>query len=71
MHIGHVLSGEKLVDNIEFKNALLDQYPQVIGGEMEGGGLWASASRHKKSWILIKSVCDWGDGKKHKLHLME
>ena len=66
MHIGHVLSGEKLVDNIEFKNALIDQYPQVIGGEMEGCGLWASASRHKKSWILIKSVCDWGDGKKHK-----
>ena len=33
---------------------------------MEGCGLWASASRHKKSWILIKSVCDWGDGKKHK-----
>lgn len=65
-HIGDVLSGEKLVDNIEFKNALIAQYPQVIGGEMEGSGLWASASRHKKSWILIKSVCDWGDGKKHK-----
>lgn len=65
-HIGNVLSGEKLVDDLSFKNGLITQFPQVIGGEMEGSGLWAAASRHKKSWILIKSVCDWGDGKKHK-----
>jgi nucleoside phosphorylase len=64
-HIGHILSGEKLVDNIEFKTKLLEHYPQVIGGEMEGSGLWSSAQKHKKSWILIKSVCDWGDGNKH------
>lgn len=66
IHIGNILSGEKLIDNIEFKNALIDHYPQVIGGEMEGSGLYAAASFHKKSWILIKSVCDWGDGRKHK-----
>ncbi len=64
-HIGQILSGEKLVDNIEFKNNLIEQYPQVIGGEMEGAGLWSAADKHKKSWILIKSVCDWGDGNKH------
>lgn len=64
-HIGQILSGEKLVDNIDFKNELLEQYPQVIGGEMEGSGLWSAADKHKKSWILIKSVCDWGDGEKH------
>lgn len=63
-HIGNLLSGEKLVDNLDFKNFLLEQYPQAIGGEMEGSGLWAVAQKHKKSWIIIKSVCDWGDGKK-------
>lgn len=48
-HIGQILSGEKLVDNIDFKNKLLEQYPQVIGGEMEGAGLWSAADRNRKS----------------------
>jgi|GEM_PF-2173750 len=65
-HIGNILSGEKLVDDPEFKEKLVTQFPQVVGGEMEGSGLWASAEKHKKSWIIIKSVCDWGDGTKHK-----
>jgi len=65
-HFGPVLSGSKLVDNIDFKNHLLDEYPNAIGGEMEGSGLCSAAARHNKEWIVIKSVCDWGDGKKNK-----
>jgi len=66
IHFGPVLSGTKLVDNQDFKRELLDQYPHAIGGEMEGAGLWSSASSTKKEWIIVKAVCDWGDGKKHK-----
>lgn len=65
-HVGSMLSGEKLVDNLEFKNFLLKQYPNAIGGEMEGAGVWGAATRSRKEWIIVKGVCDWGDGKKHK-----
>lgn len=63
--IGPILSGSKLVDNSQFKQELLNQYPNAIGGEMEGAGLWSAADRHRKDWILVKGVCDWADGNKH------
>jgi nucleoside phosphorylase len=64
-HIGPLLSGEKLVDNKQFKDSLLGQYPNAIGGEMEGTGLWSAAQRAGKDWIIAKGVCDWADGVKH------
>ncbi len=68
IHIGPILSGEKLVDNAEFKAKLFGQFPQAIGGEMEGAGLGAASGRGGTAWILVKSICDWGDGQKHKQH---
>ena len=65
MHFGAILSGDKLVDSDEFKQELLDQFPSAIGGEMEGAGLWGAAARAQKEWIIVKAVCDWGDGNKH------
>lgn len=65
---GPILSGEKLVDNLAFKAELFRQYPQAIGGEMEGAGLFAAACRTGTAWILVKSICDWGDGNKHDRH---
>jgi nucleoside phosphorylase len=66
--VGPLLSGEKLVDDPAFKALQFDQYPQAIGGEMEGVGLAAAAVRDGVPWILVKAICDWGDGKKHKKH---
>lgn len=63
---GPILSGEKLVDEADFKAALFHRFPQAIGGEMEGSGLCATAIRCHVPWILVKAICDWGDGKKHK-----
>jgi len=68
LHIGPILSGEKLVDNPEFKAALFERFPQAIGGEMEGAGLVAASGRLNTPWILAKAICDWGDGKKHSKH---
>ncbi|WP_293127018.1 hypothetical protein [Microcoleus sp. bin38.metabat.b11b12b14.051] len=68
IHIGPILSGEKLVDDPVFKAKLLDEFPQAIGGEMEGAGLCAASGRVGTAWILVKSICDWGDGKKHNKH---
>ena len=68
IHIGPILSGEKLVDDPVFKAELFDRFPQAIGGEMEGAGLCAASGRVGTAWILVKSICDWGDGQKHKKH---
>ncbi len=62
--IGPLLSGEKLIDNENYKKELFDAFPQAIGGEMEGAGLYAVAARANTEWIVVKSICDWADGKK-------
>ncbi len=61
---GKVLSGSKLVDDKEFKKHLFQLFPEAIGGEMEGCGLYA-ASFHESfnQWILVKGICDWAENK--------
>lgn len=68
LRVGAVLSGEKLVDDPAFKADEIKRHPQAIGGEMEGAGLYAAASSSKTAWILVKAICDWADGMKHKKH---
>ena len=63
IHFGLILTGEKLSDSEEFVNSLKEAFPDAIGGEMEGGGLLASAHRESKGWILVKGICDWGFNK--------
>jgi nucleoside phosphorylase len=62
---GAILSGEKLIDDLLFKQELMSQFSEAIGGEMEGAGVYAAASHAKLEWILVKGVCDWADGEKH------
>ncbi len=64
VHIGLMLSGDKLVDNFDFRELLRKFEPEAIGGEMEGAGLYAAAERNHKDWIIIKAISDWADGKK-------
>jgi nucleoside phosphorylase len=66
VYAGPMLSGGKLVDSLEFKKTLLDQFPTAIGGEMEGSGIYAAGTRNNTDWIVVKAVCDWADGYKHK-----
>lgn len=68
VQFGVLLSGEKLVDNLDFKTALFDRHPTAIGGEMEGTGLAAAADSSRCEWIVAKAICDWADGKKSKAH---
>lgn len=56
---GLLLSGEKLIDNPTFKNALLAEFPEAIGGEMEGAGLFAAATRGATHVLVVKAVCDY------------
>ncbi len=66
VHFGLILSGEKLVDNLEFRQQLCELEPEAIGGEMEGAGLYVACQDAKVDWILVKSICDWADGHKDK-----
>jgi tetratricopeptide (TPR) repeat protein len=64
VRFGVVLSGEKLVDNIDFRDQLRGFEPEAVGGEMEGAGLYVACQDKKVDWILVKGICDWADGKK-------
>lgn len=61
---GLILSGEKLIDNLDFRDKIIHIAPDAIGGEMEGAGLYVACQNEKVDWILIKAICDWADGKK-------
>lgn len=66
VHCGALLSGEKLIDDRAARNALLKAFPTAIGGEMEGAGGYAAASRANVEILLIKAISDFADGKKSK-----
>jgi nucleoside phosphorylase len=61
---GVMLTGDKLIDNLDFRTSLLSLAEEAIGGEMEAAGLWASAELRKRDWGIVKAICDWGDGNK-------
>jgi len=64
VRFGLILSGAKLVDNLDYREQLRAFEPEALGGEMEGAGLYAAAQRYKIDWILVKAICDWADGNK-------
>jgi len=64
VRFGVVMSGDKLVDNFDFREQLKQFESEAIGGEMEGTGLYVSSHDKKVDWILVKAICDWADGNK-------
>jgi nucleoside phosphorylase len=64
VHFGLVLSGEKLIDNLNFRDQLLEEQPEAVGGEMEGVGLYVASVESRVDWIIVKGICDWADGNK-------
>lgn len=65
LRFGTLLSGNKLVDNLDYRNSLLKLESEAIGGEMEALGIQLAAGRRRIDWIIVKAVCDWGDGNKN------
>jgi nucleoside phosphorylase len=63
---GLLLSGEKLVDDLDYRKQLQQFGPEAIGGEMEGAGLYVACQDAKVDWIVIKAICDWADGHKQR-----
>lgn len=64
VRFGLLLSGEKLVDSTALRRRLLQLAPEVIGGEMEGAGLYVACADTKVDWIVVKAICDFADGNK-------
>ncbi len=62
---GPVLSGQKLVDNLNYRASLKTLCTEAVGGEMEATGVYVSAAGAKVDWIVVKAICDWGHNKSH------
>lgn len=60
VHTGLILTNDILVNDKEMVNYLQQNYPDAIGGEMEGCGLLAN---YNEKWILVKAICDFGHDK--------
>ncbi len=65
LRFGTLLSGNKLVDNLDYRNSLLRLETEAVGGQMEAVGIQLAADRRKVDWIIVKAICDWGDGNKN------
>ena len=62
---GQILSGEKLIDDLVERDRLLERYPQAVGAEMEGTGVYSACrNSNMTEWIIVKGICDYGDGNK-------
>ena len=64
VRFGLMLTGEKLVDNLDYREGLKRLEGEAIGGEMEGAGLYVACQDAKVDWVLVKAICDWADGNK-------
>lgn len=64
IEIAPLLSGEKLFDDKDERDKLKRQFCDARGGEMEGIGLASACEDANKPWILLKGICDFGDGNK-------
>ena len=63
VRFGLLVSGEKLVDNVSFLESLKSHFPDAIGGDMEGAGLYTGTARGATHWVVVKGICDWAHGK--------
>lgn len=67
---GDFISANSLISNWKVKNTILAlsglNRHKLLGGEMEGGGILTSnivQTKEYNKWIIIKSICDWGECK--------
>jgi nucleoside phosphorylase len=65
LRFGSVLTGDKLIDDVDYRDSLKRLEPETVGGEMEGAGLYVACQNAKVDWILVKAICDWADGDKN------
>ena len=66
---GVILSGPYLIDDLELKKKFIEDFcPEAKGIEMEGTYLMEATQQSRTGVIIVKSVCDFGDGQKTKVY---
>jgi nucleoside phosphorylase len=67
VHFGVVMSGNKVIANIETATKLLSFWRRALAVEMEGAGVGAALYHHNSStpFTLIKGICDRADSSKN------
>lgn len=63
-YFGSMFSGDKLIDNVDYRDQLAKIDLEAIGGEMEGTGIYHACEASKTDWIVVKAICDFADGNK-------
>jgi nucleoside phosphorylase len=64
VHIGAVITSNRLVDSEAAVKQLRDDFPDAIAGEMEAIGVHEAATLGiKPDWIVVKGISDWGHHK--------
>jgi nucleoside phosphorylase len=64
VHFGTMLTSNTLVNSLQFVDELRKEFPDAIGGEMEGSGLYEAATLdNKPDWVVVKAISDWGYAK--------
>ena len=58
---GAICSLETLIADANFRNDIIDQYPTILGGEMEGFGYIPTLASKKIHWLILKTVSDLAD----------
>ena len=60
---GMILSGPYLISDTKNKKELIKKFAsEVVGIKMEGAYLFAAVQDTHAHTIIVKSVCDFGDG---------
>ncbi|WP_133304708.1 hypothetical protein [Mesorhizobium sp. DCY119] len=66
IHVGPTVSGDKLIDNPEFRDSLLDFEDKAIAGDMEAAGLAVVCVQAGVGFSMIKGIADFGEKKDKK-----
>jgi nucleoside phosphorylase len=60
VHFGPMLSSATLVNSPPERAALTQQFPNALGGDMEGAAVYGAAAKDGIEWIVVKGISDWG-----------
>ena len=71
IHFGKYLSANCLMSSKKAKDSILKKIgnakPKAMAGEMEACGIFksilCSGANNFKNWLVVKSICDWGENK--------
>lgn len=62
IHRGVIVSRDDLFDDLTQRNKFRDSLPEMVGGEMEGQGIYEAIRETgaQVSFLILKGICDWG-----------